>query len=472
MVKRLSILVVDDDVQVLKNIARGLSRAGFEVSAHASGQSAFASLREHPYDAVICDLMMPEIDGLEVLRFCATLRDPPPFLMLTAHGSVQAAVEAMKLGAADFIEKPASTEMLRAAIYGVLDRQPQHGDEADPFQVYHLVGSDRWLKPFREMLRRVAQTEATVLIEGETGTGKSAVARALWRASKRASRPFVEINCAAIPAALMEIELFGHAESALTGATGLHGGRVKQASGGTLFLDAVGELKPELQAKLLHLLQNRRFTPVGGTQVQEADVRFIAATNRDLHAEVQRGCFRADLFYRLNVVGLTIPPLRERMDDLPLLIDHFRQLAAKRMGVPEPTLNPATRQALSRYTWPGNVRELENMVQRIAVLSAGQEVKPEHLDPRIREAVGMPEPASSPPTARTQEAANGLPLTLEPDETLSDAIRNYERALIVEALRTHKGNKTHAAKELRTKRTTLIEKCRKLDIDASDWSEA
>jgi DNA-binding NtrC family response regulator len=478
----LSVLVVDDDEHVGKDIVRQLTRFGYEPVAAGGGSRAIGLLRERRFDAVVCDLHMPEVDGFDVLRFSAGLSSPPPFIMMTAYGSVANAVEAMKHGASDFLEKPVSAEELRASLQSLITRRqqeeepapgPRSGSKAIE-RPKGLVGSERWLGPFLESLHKIARTDALVLIEGETGTGKSAVAREIYRSSSRAKGPFVELNCAAIPETLLESQLFGHVRGAFTGATSNQTGKVEQANGGTFFLDEVGELKSELQAKLLHLLQERTFTPLGAHEPRQADVRFVAATNRNLERDVQAGTFRMDLYYRLNVVSLTIPPLRERPDDVPVLVEHFRETVATRVGHRAPQFSEATLHILRRYEWPGNVRELENLVERMAVLHAADAtVEPKDLPDRFRlharevtEIEAVPQfKRVTPPDAPSGEFAMDLD-----GVSLSDALRSYERQMILNALRRAGGNKSQAAKHLKMKRTTLIEKCRKLEIGPADLS--
>jgi DNA-binding NtrC family response regulator len=457
-----SVLVIDDDAKLGRFIARDLARLGFETVAAESGQTGIDLLGQRRFDAVVCDLNMPGRDGFDVLRFSVTLDPPPPFIMLTAYGSVSAAVEAMRHGAADFLEKPVKTEELSATIRSILNRVPARGRRAPAPPPRQLVGSPLWLGAFLQTLDRVAQSDATVLIDGETGTGKTAVAREIWKASRRCEGPFVEINCAALPDHLMESELFGHVKGAFTGATEDHAGKVARAEGGTLFLDEVGELKHELQAKLLHLLQERTYTPIGAAESKRANVRFIAATNRDLRREVEAGNFRQDLFFRLEVVSLTIPPLRERTADIEILIDHFCRQVEERTGAAARFSDEALA-TLRRYDWPGNVRELENLIERFAVMHPKESaIEPEHLPQRIRESVSVEDEATSVP--EIAGGAGSSLMELESGEvSLAEAVKGYESGLIKAALEKAGGNRSQAAKLLRVKRTTLIEKLKKLD---------
>lgn len=478
------ILVVDDDDKARAFVARSLVRCGYEAAEAEGGHRAMEILQRGRFDAVVCDFHMPEVDGLDVLRFCAGLEPRPVFVMLTAHGSISVAVQAMKHGAVDFLVKPASVPELDAALKVALARRSP--TPAGPSSTQgaaaqsgssELVGSNAWLGPFSQLLEKVATSEAIVLIEGETGTGKSAVAREIWRRSQRTRGPFLELNCAAIAKDLMENELFGNVKGAFTGAVG-QAGKVEKAKGGTLFLDEIGELQLDLQAKLLHLLQERTYTPVGSSTPRQADVRFIAATNRDLRIEVQGGRFRPDLYFRLDVVKLTIPPLRERVDDIPILIEHFREQARKSNGR-VPRFPPETLDALCRHDWPGNVRELENLVLRLSVLLEDDEpAYVHHLPDHLRHATGAitgiygttGERLGSPVSVSVRDEGpptDTIVMPAEPqldsiaEEGLAMAVKQYESNIIRKALLETGDNVTQAASLLRMKRTTLIEKRRR-----------
>lgn len=473
------VLVVDDDDAARRFVARSLARKGFSTQSANGGRQAVLLLKESQFDAIVCDLLMPEVDGLDVLKHCSTLKPIPTFIMLTAHGNVAVAVNAMKLGAVDFLEKPAHVDEIEAALVSALAKPESNNSHAirdhkrRDTRRTSLVGSESWLIAFSELLQKIASTDAIVLIEGETGTGKSAVAKEIWRLSNRSRGPFLAINCAAINKDLIENELFGNIKGAFTGATGKMG-IVEKANQGSLFLDEIGELPLELQAKLLQLLQERTFTPVGATAARQADVRFIAATNRKLEQEARAGSFRPDLYYRLEVVKLTIPPLRERIEDVPILLEHFRREAAEKHGR-APTFPPSTVAALSRYSWPGNVRELENLVYRLSVmLENGQEASPEHLPERIRRDMGSLKNAGSqssvsvPPIASAEtidQNSNMNPPAMDDvvQKGLAKAMKTYEAQIIYQALQQTSDNVTQAAKLLSMKRTTLIEKRRRYE---------
>ncbi len=474
------VLFVDDNEAIRRSAEKGLLRAGFHVTLGEGGEQALELLRENLYDIVVCDLRMPDVDGLDVLRFSRSLAPPPAFIVMTAYASVQVAVKAMKYGAEDFIEKPIGMDELCATIHAVLRRRSEEEDsenrEVDKLPE-GLVGDKAWLEPFTQTIQRISRTDSTVLIEGETGTGKSATARSIWQFSPRSEGPLVEVNCAAIPEHLLESELFGHVKGSFTGATTNRVGKVELANGGTLFLDEIAELKPDLQSKLLHLLQDRSYQQVGSSHTRQADVRFIAATNRNLAEEVEHRRFRADLYYRINVLSLRIPPLRERPADVPILIDFFSRRVAKRLKSKPVVFSSETIEILKEYSWPGNVRELLNLVERMAVMYPESTIVPEHLSERIRYSVAplpvpyhaelqsiqkSPKPFEIPKEPRAEDVFSSS--GSDDGINLSEAVRNYEESLIRQALKEADGNKSQAARMLNMKRTTLIDKCKKLGI--------
>ncbi|MCA9552668.1 MAG: sigma-54-dependent Fis family transcriptional regulator [Myxococcales bacterium] len=477
----LNVLVIDDDKTLNAFLTRSLSRAGLACTSAYGGLPGLELLERQVFDAVVCDVKMDDLDGLEVLKRAHGLEAPPPFIMITAFGQVQTAVEAMKSGAEEYLEKPVEVDQLKACILASVERrQRQRGgpdrpskrtSPTSPRGTSHLVGSKRWLDPFVGLLDRIARTDTVVLIDGETGTGKSAVAREIARRSRRAEKPFVEVNCGAIPASLIERELFGNEQGAFTGAEKNSAGFVLHAERGTLFLDEIGELPLPEQTKLLSLLSERTFTPLGATQSKKADVRFVAATNRDLEQAVRDGVFRADLYFRLNVMRLTIPPLRERVDDIPILVEHFRQRVTERVGNPCPEFTSEAMNLLGRSKWPGNVRELENVVERMAILvEPTAKVTPADLPGHLQRGSAHVPDTSGVPKVEATEEASALPhLAPEEDIVLKEAVVAYERALIVDALTQEFGNRTKAARRLHLKRTTLIEKIGRFGITPDEY---
>ncbi|MEM7677972.1 MAG: sigma-54 dependent transcriptional regulator, partial [Myxococcota bacterium] len=447
-------LVVDDEEHILKTISRDLARAGYNCMTTNGGASAKRVIADQneAFDVILCDLMMPEVDGLDVLRFANTQPKPAPVIILTAYGTVGAAVAAMKLGAVDFLEKPSTPEAIRAAIQLAVSRprpESPYSSQSHAAAVPELVGSRQWLDGFKATLSRIAAADqVTVLIDGETGTGKSAVARRLHAASPRANAPFVEVNCASIPTELVESELFGHVKGAFTGAMTDKVGFVREADGGTLFLDEVGEFEHSLQSKLLTLLQERRIRPLGAIRDFTANVRFVAATNRDLEVEVRRGRFREDLYYRLNVIKLTIPPLRDRIDDIPILIEHFRKRFLQQNGKSCPQFSRDALAAMRRYEWVGNIRELENLMQRLPIMHPdADEFTVEMLPKFVQDAAREPQASRTPiqvdvgPAPPTEKQEPQLP-----EEGLSKAVENYQRDLLIQAVKESNGNKTQAAR--------------------------
>jgi DNA-binding NtrC family response regulator len=379
--RRGTILLADDEERLLKALGRALREEGHEVVATASACEAQRLLAESTFDVLVIDHRMPERTGLEVIRELVGAvpeGERPQIIMMTAHATVENAIEAMKLGAFDYLQKPFEIEELLVVVRRALDHQRLRGqhrylltEREEEFNHYGIVGKSRAIQDVIRKLELVAQSKSTVLVTGETGTGKELAARAIHDRSAQREMPLIKVNCAAIPETLLESELFGHVRGAFTGATSNKKGKFALADGGTIFLDEIGTLTNALQSKLLRVLQEREFEPLGAERTQKVDVRVIAATNRDLRAMVADGRFQEDLFYRLSVIPVELPPLRERRDDIPLLVDHFVRKHVGRTGKRIERVDKPALDALSAYDWPGNVRELENTIERAVVLATG-----------------------------------------------------------------------------------------------------
>jgi DNA-binding NtrC family response regulator len=376
-----SILLVDDEEKILKSLGRALRDAGHAVMDTTSPRQAQRLLAERPFDVLLVDNMMPELSGLDLIReYVGTTpeNERAQILMMTAHATVESAIEAMKLGTLDYLIKPFEIDELIVVVRRALDHQrlrTEHryliSERDEQFDHYGIIGRSRAMEEVIRRAELVAGTKSTVLITGETGTGKELVARAIHNRSAQRDMPLIKVNCAAIPETLLESELFGHVRGAFTGATTTKKGKFALADGGTIFLDEIGTMSPPLQSKLLRVLQEREFEPLGSERTEKVDLRVIAATNRDLRQMVADGKFQEDLFYRLNVIPIEIPPLRERRDDIPSLVEHFIQKHAQRVGRRIERLEESVMNGLQQYEWPGNVRELENTVERAVVLSTG-----------------------------------------------------------------------------------------------------
>jgi DNA-binding NtrC family response regulator len=443
------LLVVDDEPQMLIAINETLRRRGYSITAAGSGIEALRRLKEKYFQLVITDMRMPEVSGLDLLRKVRNVAPQTPVILLTAYGTVQNAVEAMREGAYDYLLKPFSSESLESVVRRALDSAPRKYEKAS----HTIITQDPRFSRTLEMASQAAVSNATVLIEAESGTGKELLARMIHLKSPRSSNSFVAVNCAALPESLLESELFGFEKGAFTGATASKQGKFELANHGTLLLDEIGEMAPILQAKLLRVLQEREVDRIGGKDPVEIDVRVIATTNRDLRSLVRNGNFREDLYYRLNVVRLVIPPLRERREDVPLLADFF----CRRYGIdPERTDIRVSNEALeklSHYGWPGNVRELENMIQRAVTLCGGSVIHSEDL---LLSESPLPRAASS-PEPRQGEAGFSASVGYSAGVTM----REMERQLICRTLEGTGGNRTRAAKclgiSLRTLRNKLNE---------------
>jgi len=376
-----NVLLADDEEGILKTLGRALREEGHEVTATASAAEAQRLLSERSFDVFVVDHRMPGRTGLEIIRDLAAALpegERPQILMMTAHATVENAIEAMKLGAYDYLQKPFEVDELLVAVRRALEHQSLSrqnryllSEREEEFGHYGIVGGSRAVEELLRKIELVARSKSTVLVTGETGTGKELVARAIHARSAQHDMPLIKVNCAAIPEALLESELFGHVKGAFTGATANRRGRFALADGGTIFLDEIGTLALPVQAKLLRVLQEREFEPVGSERTVSVDVRVIAATNRDLRAMVADGRFQEDLFYRLSVIPVELPPLRERPEDVPLLVEHFVRKHAQRMGRRIDGVSPEALQGLRAYRWPGNVRELENAIERAVVLATG-----------------------------------------------------------------------------------------------------
>jgi DNA-binding NtrC family response regulator len=398
-----SILLVDDEEKILKTLGRALRDAGHEVVETTRARDGKRLLNERTFDLFIVDNVMPEVSGLDLIREIVAStpeNERPQILMMTAHATVESAIEAMKLGAFDYLQKPFEIDELLVVVRRALDHQRLRteyrylvSERDEHFDHYGLIGKSRAMEEVIQRAELVADTKSTVLITGETGTGKELVARAIHDRSAQRDMPLIKVNCAAIPDTLLESELFGHVRGAFTGATTTRKGKFALADGGSIFLDEIGTLTPALQSKLLRVLQEREFEPLGAERTERVDLRVIAATNRDLRQMVADGRFQEDLFYRLNVIPIHIPPLRDRRDDIPALVEHFVTKHAHRTGRRIERLDEGVLATLQHYDWPGNVRELENTIERAVVLSAGPVITARAistLGPVTQQVTGLP----------------------------------------------------------------------------------
>jgi nitrogen regulation protein NR(I) len=462
------ILVVDDEPNLRRVLSALLVRDGYDVETAEDGAQAIEILTEHHIDMVITDLRMPRVDGMELLRQALVMDPELPVVIITAHGTVDNAVEALKTGAFDYITKPFDQTEVRTIVKKALRTRDLAATEATrPEQDgstenrYGIIGRSGGIKELYAVLDRVADTPTTVLITGESGTGKELVARALHENSSRRDKPFIKVNCAAIPRDLMESELFGYERGAFTGAVGSKPGRFELASGGTLFLDEIGSIPIEMQVKLLRALQESEFERVGGIKTIRVDVRLVAATNSDLRKEIELGTFRDDLYYRLNVIPIRLPSLRERIEDIPLLADHFLLKFNQRLNKQLTGLSEEAEDVLVHYPWPGNIRELENVIERAVLFADGTRIEVVNLPPEVRDQSLQLKPrASAPPIANTDATltVDGL------KEQVKAAMTRLERELIQRALDQTSGNVTHAARLLKISRKGLQLKMKELGL--------
>jgi two-component system NtrC family response regulator len=448
-----SILLVDDDPSLRRVVEYQLREAGYDVRGVESAADALEAVAADAYDLIVTDLIMPGLSGLDLLERVRAIRPESAVVVITAHGEVATAVRAMQLGALDFLEKPFARERLLVAVEKAVELvrlrdenrrlRAQVGESAS---FSSIVGSSPALRAALADLERAAETDATVLLLGESGTGKELAARAIHARSRRKDGPFVVVNCSAIPEGLLESELFGHRKGAFTGAVEDRPGKFEAAAGGTILLDEVGELPLAVQPKLLRVLQDGVLDKVGATREVRSDARVVAATHRDLETLVREGAFREDLFYRLSVVPLRIPPLRERREDIPVLVEHLLRKQARRHDREAPRLSPGAVDRLMRYDWPGNVRELENLLERLVVLHRSPVVEVEDLPESLR---------------RDLPRFGGARLDLPPEGIVLEEV---ERGLIEEALRRSGGNQSAAARFLGLTRQTLVYRMQKFGL--------
>lgn len=463
MTKPKSILVIDDDDSLRQVVEYNLGEEGYAVLTAADGTRGLQLFQANNVDLVLTDVRMPEMDGLELLTRLKAMQPDLPVIVLTAFGTINAAVEAIKLGAFDYLTKPFPRDQLKSAVRKALEVADLAQENrylrqvvAERFSFATMIAGSRAMRSVTDLAARVAQTDTTVLLDGESGTGKELLAKGIHFHSNRSRFPFVTINCGAIPEQLLESELFGHRRGSFTGAVADKRGKFEAAERGTIFLDEVGELPLLLQVKLLRVLQEREIDKVGEARPIKIDVRVIAATNRDLDKMVADGTFRDDLYYRLAVVSIRMPPLRERADDIPLLVDHFLAKHAERLSRPRPIVDKSVYSAFNLYHWPGNVRELENVIERALVLDRDQTIGLDDLPERLR--------------AKQQRLGN---LRLElPDEGIS--LEDVERELLLAALEKNNWNQTRAAAYLNITRSTLLYRMQKfgLERDKADTTAA
>ncbi len=449
---KFTVLVADDERNIREGLAEALRLEGYEVVPAADGEEALRTVEEGRIDLIVTDLRMPKVSGNEVLKRVAGSYPGLPVIVLTGHGTIEDAVDSMRMGAFDFITKPVNLDHLSMLIRRALEsrelerqnRELQREIESQK-RISSIIGRSAEMKRIFDLLRRVAPTKASVLVTGESGVGKELIADALHNLSPRADKPFVKVHCAALAESLLESELFGHEKGAFTGAAGRKRGRFELAHEGTLFLDEIGEINQNVQIKILRVLQERKFERVGGEETLEVDVRVIAATNRDLKAEIDKGTFREDLYYRLNVVNIHVPPLRERKDDIPLLAGAFLREFAEENGKSLEGFDPKVRAAFFSYGWPGNVRELRNCVESAVVLARGSLVTLEDLPPGIRDA--------------------------QEDDTVripaGSSLAEAEKILIRETLAAQGGNKSRTAEILGIGRKTLYQKLQEYELEGA-----
>ncbi len=458
------ILVVDDDSLIRKSLYESLKLEGYEVDTASDGAEAEEKLQTTLFRIVIADVKMPTMGGVELLRIIKKDHPETAVILITGFGNIESAVEAMKLGAADYVTKPIVDDEIKLTIHKVLEHQRLKEENrflkkelTGRYQFHNLIGQDRRMQEIYTMIETIAETEATILIRGESGTGKRLIAHAIhFNDTNRRGFPFIELSCGALPENLLESELFGHVKGAFTGAIRDKEGRFKLAEKGTIFLDDIGTLPPGLQVKLLRILQNQEFEPVGGTKTYKANIRIIAATNRNLEEAIKEGTFRHDLYYRLDVVSIFVPPLRERMGDVPILANHFLEKYRKEAGSKEVKgISEEALKMMLKYNWPGNVRELENSIERAVILTKGPLITTVDL-PKPLQKIHVQE---KPPV----QSASG---------PLKEALQEPEKDIIMNALKQVNWNRKKAAAILNINRTTLYNKMKRFGMGKKNRPKA
>ena len=446
--KKPKILIVDDDHSLCEILANILDYAGYTGDVAHNGKTALTKIENNLFDLVLLDLKLPDIDGIKVLKEIMQKKPYLPVIMISAEGTIHTAVEATKLGAYDFLEKPLDSERVLVTINNALKKGLLEREKANLLknvkEQYVMVGESPQMKHIRELICKAAATDSKVLIEGENGTGKELVARAIHTNSQRAAGPFIAVNCAAIPETLIESELFGYKKGAFTGAVNDKPGKFQMAEGGTIFFDEVGDMSLMTQAKVLRVLEEDVIEMVGGNELIPVDVRVIAATNKELEKEMKQGNFREDLYFRLNVLEIKVPPLRERKEDIPLLVQHFMQLFCQGHGVAEKFITPRAMDKLMDYSWPGNVRELKNLIEKLMILVDSPKIEPSDIASVIKNY----------PVIKSNNVSS-----------LKQARQDFEREFIREKLVIANWNVTKAAKMLGIPRTYLYKKIKKFGIE-------
>lgn len=441
-----TILIVDDEITILETLADLLEDKGYIAITAENGESAIKKFSEHHPDLVLLDVKLPDKDGIEVLKAIKSLNNNTPVIMISGHGTIEMAVKALKIGAYNFLEKPPSEEKIMKEIENALEKQRLEQEnialKRSIYEQWELIGESPAMKHLKEEISRAAASDGRVLIFGESGTGKELVARALHNQSNRKNQPFIEVNCAAIPLDLIESELFGHEKGSFTGALESRKGKFELAHGGTLFLDEIGDMSLTTQAKVLRVIETQEFQRVGGNRKIRVDVRIIAATNKNLEEEIKNGRFREDLFFRLNVIPIRVPPLRERKEDIPLLVNHFLRMFARQYGQKVKSMSQSTLKALMEYHWPGNVRELKNTIERFVIMSPSDVIEAVDFGP-----------------------AQVVKFKYTSFRTLREAREQFERDFITQKLRENNWNISKTADELEIERSNLHRKIKALGIE-------